>query len=139
LALIPDPRIDDQDTQLAAAKTEEEKVDIVLKTQVIMQKEDLFDVQFFAFLNAIMHLKMKNVEEDLKNAITKFRAQDQSKQDNGPVSTETVTPNIPVQIPELPSVVGPVGPVGPGGDDEARRKALEEQRQRDIEEQIRRK
>ena len=67
--MIDDPRINEQEQSLLEAKTEEEKVDTLLRTQTIMLKEELFDVQFFAFLNAIMHLKMKNVEEDLRNAV----------------------------------------------------------------------
>ena len=67
--MIDDPRINEQEQSLLEAKTDEEKVDTLLRTQTIMLKEELFDVQFFAFLNAIMHLKMKNVEEDLRNAV----------------------------------------------------------------------
>lgn len=51
------------------ATTPEKQVDALLRTQVIMQKELLFDIEFYAFLNAYMHLKIKNVEDDLKNAV----------------------------------------------------------------------
>ena len=55
------------------ATTPEKQVDALLRTQVIMQKELLFDIEFYAFLNAYMHLKIKNVEDDLKNAVEKWK------------------------------------------------------------------
>jgi hypothetical protein len=36
-----------------------------MRTKEIMQKEALFDVQFYAFLNALMHLKMKNLQDSI--------------------------------------------------------------------------
>jgi hypothetical protein len=30
-----------------------------------MEKEALFDVQFYAFLNALMHLKMNNLKDSI--------------------------------------------------------------------------
>lgn len=38
-----------------------------------MQKEKLFDVQFYAFLNAFLYLKMNILEEDIKHAMEKWR------------------------------------------------------------------
>jgi hypothetical protein len=64
-----DPRVADQENLMKEADTLEKKIGVILKTKSIMQKELLFDVEFFAFLNAYMHLKMKNVEEDLKHGI----------------------------------------------------------------------
>lgn len=57
------------------ATTPEMRLDTVIKTTSIMQKEKLFDVQFYAFLNAYLYLKMKNLEEDIKHAMEKWKAE----------------------------------------------------------------
>ena len=45
--------------------TPEKKIDVLLATKEIMQKEALYDVQFYAFLNALMHLKMNNLQDSI--------------------------------------------------------------------------
>jgi hypothetical protein len=45
--------------------TPEKKLDVILKTQEIMQRELLFNVQFYAFLTCFMTLKLKNLNEKM--------------------------------------------------------------------------
>lgn len=58
---------------MSEADTLEKKIGVILRTKTIMQKELLFDVNFYAFLNAYLHLKMKNVEENIKHTIEKWK------------------------------------------------------------------
>ena len=48
---ITDDRITASEEELKGADTAEKQIDVLLKTKEIMQKELLFDVQFYAFLN----------------------------------------------------------------------------------------
>ena len=57
------------------ASTPEMQIDTVIKTTSIMQKEKLFDVEFYAFLNAYFYLKMQILEEDVKHAMEKWKAE----------------------------------------------------------------
>ena len=49
--------------------TPEKKIDVVLKTQEIMHRELLFNVQFYAFLTGFMTLKLKNLNDKMKQAM----------------------------------------------------------------------
>ncbi len=49
--------------------TEEKKIDVVMKTQEIMHREILFNVQFYAFLTGFMTLKLKNLNDKMKQAM----------------------------------------------------------------------
>ena len=44
-------------------------MDVLLKTQDIMHREQLYKVQFFAFLNGYLNLKLKNLNDKLKQAM----------------------------------------------------------------------
>ena len=57
---------------MTESDTLEKKIDILLKTKEIMQKEALFDVQFYAFLNGLMHLKMNNLQDAVTQAIDRW-------------------------------------------------------------------
>ena len=63
---VKDQRVLEQEQAMRESETREKKIDCLLKTKDIMQRELLLDVQFYAFLTAYMNLKMKNVEEELQ-------------------------------------------------------------------------
>ena len=49
--------------------TQEKKLDVLLKTQEIMHREVLFNVQFYAFLAGFMALKLKNLNDKIKQVM----------------------------------------------------------------------
>jgi hypothetical protein len=79
-----------------------------------MQKEKLFDVEFYAFLNAYLYLKMRNLEDDLRHAMDKWKADQIAKQNQpdpvpGQNNEGTVTPSgIPIGFND-----GGIVPTGP--------------------------
>jgi hypothetical protein len=137
--------------------TPEKQIDTLIKTTSIMQKEKLFDVEFYAFLNAFLYLKMRNLEEDIKHAMEKWKLEEANQVTNptdARINTDgsPITPNnIPFGInggTDTTNLVGPNGPQpgGPSGvvapaeseQDMRRRLAMEEARKREVEEQMRR-
>jgi hypothetical protein len=51
------------------ADTLEKRMDVLLKTQDIMYSESLYNIEFFAFLNGFLHLKLKNLNDKIKQAL----------------------------------------------------------------------
>ena len=49
--------------------TTEKRLDVVFKTNEILQKEALLDVQFYAFFNGLLHLKLKHLLQNIKQAM----------------------------------------------------------------------
>jgi len=54
---------------MKTSDTIEKRLDVVLKTQEIMQRELLFNVKFYAFLMGFMTLKLKNLNDKIKQAM----------------------------------------------------------------------
>ena len=49
--------------------TIDKRLDVVLKTQEIMHRELLFNIKFYAFLAGFMTLKLKNLNDKIKQAM----------------------------------------------------------------------
>lgn len=109
-----DQRITDIETSMKNADTSEKQVDTILTTKDIMQRELLFDVEFYAFLNAYMYLKMKTLEDDIKHVMEQWILEKGGNQQ--PSIPGSVSPGgIPIDIPSEPK-----------GESEGQRKAREE-------------
>ncbi len=54
---------------MKSSDTKEKKLDVLLKTQQIMHRELLFNLKFHAFLTGFMTLKLKNLNERIKQAL----------------------------------------------------------------------
>jgi hypothetical protein len=51
---------------MKSSDTIEKRLDALLKTKQIMQREQLFNVKFYAFLMGFMTLKLKNLNDKIK-------------------------------------------------------------------------
>ena len=54
---------------MKSSDTIEKRLDALLKTKQIMQREQLFNVKFYAFLMGFMTLKLKNLNDKIKQAM----------------------------------------------------------------------
>ena len=57
---------------MSESDTTEKRMDVLLKTSEIMHKEELFDLQFYGFLSGLMHLKLKFLQQNIKQAIERW-------------------------------------------------------------------
>lgn len=108
-----------------------------------MQKEALFDIEFYGFLNATMNMSITNVEEDVRNAITKFKAQYPNPDNTPTVTDHTIGPNNQTidqnkPTPDLPSIAD-METSRRAAEEEARRRADEEAKKRAAEEEVKSK